>query len=158
MTEIPRESQTSIDGHDDSTWITDEESFFSPPLIKQPPVLLREIVALVVLVLACDLTLYRSFGFAGPGVLFLIAPLMLGIGTVQRRWGTSVWVMLLLLILLSLRLVWCGSWSAVVAGFVLIGGFSMSLAGFCPYLTRGLIFTSQLIAAGYRRSNHYFRV
>ena len=158
MTEIPRESQTSIDGHDDSTWITDEESFFSPPLIKQPPVLLREIVALVVLVLACDLTLYRSFGFAGPGVLFLIAPLMLGIGTVQRRWGTSVWVMLLLLILLSLRLLWCGSWSAVVAGFVLIGGFSMSLAGFCPYLTRGLIFTSQLIAAGYRRSNHYFRV
>ena len=54
MTEIPRESQTSIDDHDDSTWITDEESFFSPPLIKQPPVLLREIVALFVLVLACD--------------------------------------------------------------------------------------------------------
>ena len=121
------------------------------------PVLARELVALVLLVLLCDLTVYRSAGFAGPGVFFLAAPVLLGLGTVRLKGDRRLWVLVPLLILLAVRLLWCGSFLAIVVGGVLLCCFAMGLAGMPPYLTRAFVFASQLIAAGYRGLNHYFR-
>ena len=123
--------------------------------LSQSPILVREIAALVLTVLLCDLTLYRSFGFAGPGVLFIVAPLLLWLGTVRLKFDFSVWVVTPMLVLLSARLLWCGSYLAVASGFVLLCCFAMSLAGVRPYLTRTVVFAAQLIAVGFRGMNQY---
>ena len=134
------------------------------PLVPPPiggasptPVLFREVLALALLVLACDLTIYRSTGYAGPGVLFLIAPLLLWLGTVRRKWDNSLWLLFPMLVSISARLLWCGSFLAILLGFGLLVLFAMSLAGLKPYLTQAILFASQLIAAGYRGLHHYFR-
>lgn len=121
------------------------------------PVLVREIVALALLVLLCDLTLYRSVGFAGPAVLFIVGPLLLCLGTVRLLGDASLWVLSPMLVLLSARLLWCGSSLAVAAGFVLWCCFTMGLAGLRPYLTRVVVYASKWIEAGYRGLHHYFR-
>ena len=86
-----------------------------PPIggLSSAPVLFREVVALTLLVLACDLTVYRSTGYAGPGVLFLVAPLLLWLGTVRRKCESSLWVLIPMLVSLSVRLLWCGSFLAI---------------------------------------------
>ncbi len=131
----------------------------APPIsgASSSPVLFREIAALALLVVACDLTIYRSTGYAGPGVLFLLAPLLLWLGTVRRKCESSLWVLVPMLVSVSARLLWCGSFLAIVLGFGLLVLFAMSLAGIKPYLTQGVLFASHLIAAGYRGLHHYFR-
>ena len=132
----------------------------TPPPISgawSAPVLFREVAALLLLVLACDVTIYRSTGHAGPGVLFLVAPLLLWLGTVRRKCENSLWLLIPMLVSISVRLLWCGSFLAIVLGFGLLVLFAMSLAGLKPYLTQAVLFTSQLIAAGYRGLHHYFR-
>ena len=130
-----------------------------PPIGKEAtaPVQFREIVALILMVLVCDLTIYRSTGFTGPGVLFLVAPLLLWLGTVRRKYENSLWVLIPLLLSLSARLLWCGSFLAITLGFGLLVLFAMSLAGLRLYLTQAVVFASQLIAAGYRGLHYYFR-
>ena len=130
-----------------------------PPVggLASAPVLFREVVALTLLVLACDLTVYRSTGYAGPGVLFLVAPLLLWLGTVRRICDSSLWLLIPMLVSLSARLLWCGSFLAIASGFALLVLFAMSLAGLRPYLTQAVLFASQLITAGYRGLHHYFR-
>ncbi len=125
--------------------------------VSSAPVLFREVVALILLVLACDLTIYRSTGYAGPGVLFLVAPLLLWLGTLRRKRESSLWLLAGMLVSLSVRLLWCGSFLAIVLGIGLLVLFVMSLAGLRPYLTQAALFASQLIAAGYRGLHHYFR-
>ncbi|HEY0984547.1 DUF4153 domain-containing protein [Schlesneria sp.] len=121
------------------------------------PVLIREVIALVLLVVLSDLTLYRSVGYAGPAVLFVLGPLLLCLGTVRLVGDLSLWILSPMLALLSLRLLWCGSHLAVITGFVLLCCFTMSLAGLRPYLTQVVVFTSKWIEAGYRGLHHYFR-
>jgi hypothetical protein len=52
--------------------------------------------------------------------------------------------------LTSIRLVWCGSTAAAVAGFVLLSGYAMALSGLRPHVIEGIVFTAQRIAAGYQ--------
>ncbi|HEV3342558.1 MAG TPA: hypothetical protein VG125_19455, partial [Pirellulales bacterium] len=47
----------------------------------QPPVRWREVVAVLLLVATCDLTIYRGQGFAGYALLFLLAPVLLSCGS-----------------------------------------------------------------------------
>ena len=153
-------------GHDQMTFINNQDnlprpdhSFFpsSRGIPSSSPVLIREIIALVLLVVLSDLTLYRSTGFAGPAVLFVVAPLLLCLGTVRLLGDASLWVLSPMLMLLSVRLVWCGSYLAVATGFILLCCFAMGLAGLRPYLTRVVVFASKWIEAGYRGLHHYFR-
>ena len=130
---------------------------FSNPAASHSTVSIRELVALGLLVLLSDVTLYRSHGFAGPAALFLIAPLLIWLGKVRLPRDASLWVVGLMLVLVSARLIWCGSMLAVDSGFVLLCCFSMALSGLRPYLTRVVVFASQLIAAGYRGLHVYFR-
>jgi len=60
-----------------------------------------------------------------------------------------------MLVLLSIRLIWCGSYLAVASGFVLLSCFAISLVGAPPHLTAATIYVFHLAAAGYRALNRY---
>jgi hypothetical protein len=123
-----------------------------------PAFLFRELTILGLLVLLSDLTLYRAKGFAGPAVFFLAAPLLIWMGIAgQRRRDISQWVLGGMLTLLSIRLVWCGSFLAVGTGLALVCCFAMAVSGMRPYVTQAVVFASKLIAYGYRGLQHYFR-
>ena len=114
-----------------------------------------EILAVVAAVVLCDLTIYRGQGFMGLAALGLGLPLLLLCGSPMRRCNVSLLVMCLLLTGVIARLAWCGSAGAVAVGVACLIGFAMSLAGLPPYVTRALLFASQLIAAGHRGLNLY---
>lgn len=114
-----------------------------------------EILAVVASVMLCDLTIYRGQGYMGLAGLCLGLPLLLLFGSPIRRCNVSLGVMCWLLTGVIARLAWCGSPGAVVVGVACLIGYAMSLAGLPPYVTRALLFASQLIAAGHRGLNLY---
>jgi len=125
------------------------------PPAEQLPIVGSELVALGLLVALCDLTIYRGRGSAGYGALFVVAPLLLLLGTVRPKFDRSGWVLAPLLVLLAIRLVWCGSALAVGVGFALLCGFAMSLSGLRPYVLQAVVFAGHLISAGHRGLHHY---
>ncbi|MBC8114001.1 MAG: DUF4173 domain-containing protein [Candidatus Saccharimonas sp.] len=125
------------------------------PPFDQPPVVRRELIALMLLIAICDLTIYRGRGYAGFGALFVVAPLLLLVGTVRRTFDRSGWVLAPLLLLLAMRLVWCGSTLAVAVGFALLCGFAMTLSGLRPHVLQAVVFATHAISAGHRGLHHY---
>jgi len=127
---------------------------------EQPPLGLREFLAVLLLVVLCDLTMYRGQGFAGLALLFVGAPALLLIGSYRPRCGLGFWIVGLMLMALAAKMLWCASWLPglhVAAGFVLLVAFAMSLSGLCPYVLEGVVFASQTILAGYAGFVHYWR-
>jgi len=123
----------------------------------QPPILPREWIALLLIVALCDVTIYHGKGFAGFAVLFAVAPALLTLGVVRRHWNRSLWILAVLAALTSARLVWCGSDAAVVAGFGILCGIAMGLAGLQPHVIQGVVFAAHLISAGHRGLHYYSR-
>lgn len=121
----------------------------------QPAVILRELISLALIIVICDLTIYRGRGYAGLGLLFLSIPALLMIGIVQRKFERSAYILAPLLVLTSLRMVWCGSAAAAIAGFALLTGFAMTLSGLRPFVIQGVVFIAHLISAGHRGLHHY---
>lgn len=121
-----------------------------------PRQMTRELIALTLIVILCDLAIYRSYGYAGPGVMLLLTPLLLCLGMTNVRFTSSFWVLTPLIALVSLRLIWCGSALAVAAGFILLTCLSMSLIGLPPYLAGALAYFFHLIGAGIRAVILYF--
>ena len=95
----------------------------SPPasVINRDPVpRLKEILALLLIVVISDVTLYRGEGFAGLSFLLAAAPLLLFLGTPHRERGGVLWLLWGMLLLLSARLLWCGFYLTAVVGFALL--------------------------------------
>lgn len=127
---------------------------------EQPPVGVREVIAVFLLIVLCDLTIYRGQGFAGYALLFVAAPALLLFGSFRPRCGLSFWLVGSMLLVLAAKLLWCVSWLPglhVAAGFVLLISIAMSLSGFHPYVLEGAVFASQTILAGYAGIVHYWR-
>ena len=122
-----------------------------------PPVRGRELLAVSLLVVLSDLTIYRGQGFAGYGLLFVVAPILLMIGSPNPQRCRAVWVIAAVLWSLAARLVWCGSGLAVCCGFAGLVGFAMTLANRTPFVLAVLAYTAQTVAAGARGLNHYGR-
>lgn len=107
-----------------------------------------ELIALLLLVILSDFTLYQSQGYAGPAVLLGIAPVLIACGAICRCWNWQTAIVLLMIWGAVARLYWCGNWLALACGLVLLGGFSLSLAGGSVYLLElcrflgGLVFSS----------------
>lgn len=120
-----------------------------------PPVRATELLAVIVGVVICDLTIYRGQGYFGLAVALLAVPALLAVGSPVRRWNSALLVMGILLVGTILRLAWCGSAGAVLAGVACLIGFAMALAGLTPYMTRAFAFASQTVAAGHRGLNQY---
>lgn len=125
------------------------------PREDQVPVRARELLAVTVLVVLSDLTIYRGQGFAGYAALFFAAPLVIAFGAFRPRLGRATWLVGVLLALLAAKTVWCGSNLLVGCGFGLLAAFAMALSGQTPYVAEAAVFASLAISAGYRRLNRY---
>lgn len=110
--------------------------------------IVREIVALVAIVVLADLTIYRGAGFAGLALLFVLGPLLLLLGTQRPAVRLEVVVVGLMLALLAFRLIWQGSVLGIICGGVLIIALTMGLRGLPPYFTVLLAGLGQLFVAG----------
>src|SRR5688572_14083633 len=93
-----------------------------------------EILAVILLVLLSDLTIYRGHGFAGYTVFFFAAPLFLWLGS--QRHLLNAWTLTLgiMLWLLAAKSLWLGSPCSIVVGTALLVGLAMTLSNFPPYL------------------------
>lgn len=123
----------------------------------QPPVRWREPLAALLLVVVCDLAIYRGRGFAGWALLFLVAPLLLAVGAYRPRLGAAAWVVGAMLACLAAKTVWCGSALCVAAGCVCVATFACALAGQTPHVAETALLASLTIATGYKRLAHYAR-
>jgi hypothetical protein len=102
---------------------------------RAPVVRIRELAALLLLVVLGDLTLYRGAGYAGLAVFTLGAPMVLLLGSPQPKLFASFWLQIGLLLLVALRIAWLGSPLAVAVAVVLVLGYSLALHGARPYLS-----------------------
>ena len=127
------------------------------PEREQPPLRWREVLAVGLLVVVCDLTIYRGQGFAGHALLFMAAPALLALGSFRACFGVRVWLVGLLVVLLAAKMVWCGSVLLVALGFGLLVAFAMTLSGLPPYVLEVAVFASQTILAGYEGLACYWR-
>ncbi len=118
----------------------------------------RQPAAAVSLAALADLTIYRGHGFAGLALLFALAPLLLCMGVFRLRRKTDIVVIGVMLALLAIRLVWCGSTLLAVAGFGLLAAFAMTLSGLRPYVLETAVFASQTILAGYMGLKQQWRL
>lgn len=124
--------------------------------LEQPPVLVRELLAICGMVVLCDLTIYRGSGYTGWGLLLILAPILFCLGSPRSgRRPFSRWLLLGLLALLAASLVWSGSPLAVSLGIGMLVLYAMTLSGRSPYLLEGCGFAGQAIAAGTQRINQY---
>ena len=121
------------------------------------PVRGREAVALVLLVVLCDLTIYRGQGMAGFALLFVAAPVLLLSGAPRPHGGMRLGIVVLMLTAIAARTFWCGTELQVATGFVLIVAVAMTLAGACPHVLGLGLFASQTVVAGGGGLLHYWR-
>lgn len=115
----------------------------------------REMAAVVLAVVVCDVTLYRGQGWAGYAALFLAAPALLLLGAPAPRRSASVGLVAAMLGLTSVRMLWLGSALTVTAGFALIVALAMTLAGRTPAVLGVLAYGLQTVVAGARGLGHY---
>ncbi len=121
------------------------------------PVRGRELLAVSLLVVLSDGTIFRGQGYAGYGLLFVLAPLFMALGSPSKQRSRIGWLLAVMLWVLSARLVWCGSLLAVCCGFVGLVAFAMTLVNRPPFVLSALAFAAQTVAAGARGLNHYGR-
>lgn len=113
-----------------------------------PPVRVREVFAVVLMVVMADLTVFRGHGFAGHAAALVFAPLLLLLGAPRPRVRGGLLLVGFMLCLLGAALIWCGDALQVAAGLVLIVAFAMLLAGLRPYVLDILVYAAQCTAAG----------
>ncbi|MBC7817177.1 MAG: hypothetical protein IAG10_09845 [Planctomycetaceae bacterium] len=124
---------------------------------ESPPVRGIELLAVSLLVVLSDLTIYRGRGFAGYGLLFVLAPILLVIGSPSAQRCRAGWLIVAILWALAERLVWCGSVLAVCCGFAGVVAFAMTLVNRTPFVMAVLSFAGQTVASGARGLSHYGR-
>lgn len=121
------------------------------PLWDESPTGWREWVVVGLLVALCDVTIYRGQGYAGYSLLFAAVPWLLFAGGWQPRMGTASWVTGIGLLLVAMRLLWSGSWLAILVGFALVPAFAMALGDRLPYVPEWCRFTARLLIAPFDR-------
>ncbi|MEZ6054631.1 MAG: DUF4153 domain-containing protein [Planctomycetaceae bacterium] len=121
----------------------------------QPPIQWRELLALLLLVVLSDLTIYRGEGFAGFAALLVFGPTIIWMGAARRSWTGATVAVATLLFFVACKLLWCGSILLVVCGVTLMFAFAMSLTGQIPYVLETFLFAAQTFTAGARGLNFY---
>jgi hypothetical protein len=85
-----------------------------------------ELLGVFLLVVLCDLTIYRGQGFGGYALLFLAAPILLWVSSTRRSCGPAFWITSFMIVALAAKMLWCGSTALVAVGFALIVAFAMT--------------------------------
>lgn len=119
---------------------------------------LLDISTIFVWVLASDLLLYHSGGYAAWAVFLLIAAVVMSMA--KRSLGASRYTLGVgvLMIACSLRLAWCGSVPAIGSASVLVIAMAMSLNGTPPFLPDLFRFCLHaLVGSGFRLSRFSLR-
>jgi hypothetical protein len=119
------------------------------------PIRLRELLAILCLVVLCDVTIYRGEGYAGFALLFSVAPFLIYLGSRQRISLPGLIAVAVMLLAVVARLAWSGSVLQVSCGFALLIAFAMSVAGQKPFCIDAVIFVSQIIPAGLANGVRY---
>lgn len=141
-------------------WLASERNpaiGFPPEVQPRAPVHLREIIAVALLVVLADLTIYRGEGYAGFAALFAAVPVLLTLGASRPRGRMSVWLIAGLLLLLAAKLLWCGHVGMVAIGFWLSVALAMALAGWTPYILEMGLYALQTPVAGWFGLADYVR-
>lgn len=126
------------------------------PGVPEPPALRwRELLAVLLLVVLSDLTVYRGQGYAGCAALFLIAPGLLFLGSPFRRLGRGGWIVAGMTVLLAGRMLWLGSALEVAVGLVLLVASAMALAGRRLCVLDIAAYALQTVTAGGAGIVHY---
>ncbi len=143
---------------------TDESPFetIHPPRRSPPPPKVvrpvpgREALAVLLLIILADLTIYRGQGYAGLTAFLLAALPLFLLGS--RKLPRSVLSAFLgvLILLAGMKLVWAGSPLLAAYGIVLLVAFVMEISGRTPFLIDVLGFLAQLVPAGFLRLDDYF--
>ena len=113
------------------------------------PVSWRELIAVAMCVVLCDVTIFRGQGFAGYAVLFAAFPLLLLFGYQRPRCGFGTWLVGLMLLCLAGKLLWSGSGLLMFVGFLCVFAFAFTLSGRQPYILEVIVSASLAIPAGF---------
>ncbi len=120
----------------------------APSQAQPARVKVRELLAVLGLVVLVDLTLYRGNGFAGIAAFYVAAPILLLLGAPQRRGGGDLALVAMMLFVLAAALTWCGTaWQAAI-GAALVVAYAMILAGMRPYVVDIFLFGFFSLATG----------
>jgi hypothetical protein len=138
-------------GRGDNPFLFDQDFWKAP----SPPFRWRESFAVLMMVVFCDAAIFRGQGFAGYAMLFAVAPVLMAFGSPSLRGGGRVWLFGAILGVLAVKMLWCGSWCLVAAGFALVGVFSAVLVGLCPYILETTAFLAQSLL-GYEGVAQHF--
>lgn len=127
----------------------DQETPKPTMIVNEQPLLgWREAVAIVLLVVLCDLTIYRGHGFAGYALLFVASPILLVFGSPRPRSNLAGWIVGAMLTVLAAKMLWCGSILLAALGFALLVAFAAALSGVCPHVLDTAGFALQATLAG----------
>lgn len=121
----------------------------------EPPVQIREIIAILLIVILGDLTIYRSHGYAGFASFLLISPLLILIGRYRSRINLTSCVLAIMLLFVVAKLIWYGTVLSALLGMLLLSAFTYSLVGQFPYLHQLFIHVMLLLPVGIFRLFHY---
>lgn len=128
-----------------------------PEQLRHPSVTLREWIALLLLLVLSDVTIYRGGGYAGFALFFALAPALFVLGTPRPKATAAAGVVGLLTLLLAARLLWLGGPLCVTAGVVLLTMFSLAIIGWMPYVLETAAHAFQTIVAGAKGMEDYLR-
>ena len=123
----------------------------------RPPVVWREILAVLLMVALGDQTIYLGNGFAGGACFFLLAPILMAFGAPKRRPRIHTWIVGSMLVLLSSRLFWAGSAWLVLYGVALLIAFAMTVIGLRPFLLEAGAYSAMATLSGLDGMIHYVR-
>ena len=116
--------------------------------VQRAPNTWRDLLSIVAWTILADLLIFRALGLSGPAVFFALAPMLFLIRINGRPRQKSVLVIVALLLLLSLRTAWMGSWLNVVSGVTLIIALAMACSGHAPLVLEGIMFGARAMVDG----------
>ncbi|MBL4885053.1 MAG: DUF4173 domain-containing protein, partial [Planctomycetaceae bacterium] len=122
---------------------------------ESPPVRLREMIAILLIVILSDLTIYRSFGYSGFASFLLICPWVIVLGKYRPRLNAASLLIAVLLLLVAGKLIWYGTVSIAILGTLLLFAFTFSLVGKFPYLHQLFSYMMLLLPVGLYRISSY---
>ncbi len=143
--------------------IDDSRPVMTPPVVPAVERLTRretlmDVTSVFAWVLASDLLLYHSGGYAAWALFVIVAAAILLL--VRRKLGALPYTLAVMgmLLLCSLRLAWCGSVPAAISSVGLVIALSMSINGTPPFLPDMLqYFLHVLVGSGARMSRFSLR-
>jgi hypothetical protein len=130
-----------------------------PDIFQQgPPVQWRELTAVGLMVVLCDLTIYGARGFAGPACLFVLGPSLLCFGVSRLQLRPHFWLVVTMLVLLSARLLWAGSGPLILCGLALTAAFAMAAIGMRPFILETAVYATMATVSGLHGLIQYGRL